>query len=816
MLAYFYMKKWFSDLTLKKKLLILHTLALIPWFFWLAYLAYQTWPQVKILGKEIQGARHLPYYVTLMNTLQRHRGLSYTYFLSKTPEEKARFRPAILELEKKFFKTISKIEEKLEEDQQVFKYLEEIKSSFSNLQIAKFQGTADENFWAHSRLILILFNIMEAEGHQYALFSDPDLYVRTLAEVALIELPKLTEILGRIRGLGSGYLARKNLSLSEKKNLLKLYVSAHSYAGMLQWTIKNIQIPEGTVLLLKTAYQQFEEFLSKSEELLNINFKTTSLTPESYFNIASLVIKSFNEVYRQIADDLIERFYNKKKKIIKNWVISVTATYIIFIFFCLSFYLSYQDVVSKLQIISKGAERIAKGDLSAKIELDSRDEIGQVVQVLNQSVERLKKNLEEIYFLHYFDRLTKLPNRDKLLEDITHVEAPALLLLDINNFKGLNSVYGEDCVGEVLKALSKHLRNIFPYQIYRVGPDEFAVLIDLKKENLSREDFFVLSQKGIDRLEAKPYFCGEDDKIYLSFFGAALCECVYPEKLLIFAYDALKEEERSRQKLVKVVSPGKRLKSDYQENMFWIRKIKEALREKRIEPFYQPIFNNQTEKIEKFEALVRIIEADGQVISPFKFLEVSKKAGIYPEITRVVIERTLDDFRDLPFEVSINLSFQDFKTPGVKEFLLSKVERASEESLSIEPQRMVFEILETEDIKDYELIANFLKDLKKRGCKIAIDDFGTGYSNLERLIELKVDYLKIDASLIKRLPSDENVRLLVEAILNFARRVGIKTIAEFVADETLFNLVKEMGIDYSQGYFIGPPEPIEVIKKKYL
>ncbi|OAQ19835.1 diguanylate cyclase/phosphodiesterase (GGDEF & EAL domains) with PAS/PAC sensor(s) [Thermosulfurimonas dismutans] len=175
-----------------------------------------------------------------------------------------------------------------------------------------------------------------------------------------------------------------------------------------------------------------------------------------------------------------------------------------------------------------------------------------------------------------------------------------------------------------------------------------------------------------------------------------------------------------------------------------------------------------------------------------------------------MIERALDDFRDLPFEVSINLSFQDFETPGVKEFLLSKVK------ILIEPQRMVFEILETEDIKNYEPIANFLKELKKRGCKIAIDDFGIGYSNLERLIELKVDYLKIDASLIKRLPSDENVRLLVEAILNFARRVGIKTVAEFVADETLFNLVKEMGIDYSQGYFIGPPEPIEVVRKKYL
>ena len=138
------------------------------------------------------------------------------------------------------------------------------------------------------------------------------------------------------------------------------------------------------------------------------------------------------------------------------------------------------------------------------------------------------------------------------------------------------------------------------------------------------------------------------------------------------------------------------------------------------------------------------------------------------------------------------------------------------ERLLVEPQRLVFEVVETEHIRNYEMVVDFLKQLKERGCRIAIDDFGTGYSNLERLIELRVDYLKIDASLIRRLPGDETVRLLVEAILQFARRVGIRTIAEFVSDERIFNLVRELGIDYSQGYFVGKPEPIEVIRNKYL
>ncbi len=790
----------------------MQTLALIPWFLGMGYLAYRSWPEIRILGKEITGAKHLPGYVTLMDVLQRHRGWSYLYL---TAPERKELRPRLEELERRFQDTFKEIEGALKEDQaSEIKELEAVKTQFLNLRISVFQGSPEENFWSHSRLILMLLGLMESEGHRHALFQDPDLYVRTLAEVALIELPKLIEILGRIRGLGSGYLAQEKKNPALQKTLFRLYATANGYGGALEWTVKNIRFPTETILLLKTAYQELSEFLTQSETLISLR-PESPLAPSTYFQIASGVIDTFLEVYSRLTQDLIQRLNQKKRSLIRDWFLSILLLSFMFIFFCSSFYLSYRDVMRKLRVISQGAERIAQGDLSARIELDSADEIGKVAQVLNQSVRALKQNLERIYFLHYYDRLTGLPNRDKLLEELLKAEAPALFLLDIHNFKDLNYVCGEDCGDQILKDLASKLRQIFPFQAYRVGPDEFAVLADLGKEGLSREAFLEMARKGLKKLEEAPFYWKKEE-IYLNFFSAAVSDCAYPEKLLVFAYDALKEGKKNCEKLSILVSPQEKRKPFYEERMLWIKKTRQALQEGRIIPYYQPIFHNTTGKIEKFEALVRMIEDDGTVIPPSKFLEISKKVGLYPEITKQVIQRALADFKDLPFKVSINLSFQDFESAEVKEFLLQHLQGAAKEKFLVEPQRMVFEVLETEQIRNYALVLDFLQELKRLGCQITVDDFGSGYSNLERLIELRIDYLKLDGSLIRRLPQEENVRVLVGAVVNFARQVGIKTIAEFVADEEIYRWVKKLEIDYSQGFYLGPPEPIEVVRKKYL
>ena len=122
-----------------------------------------------------------------------------------------------------------------------------------------------------------------------------------------------------------------------------------------------------------------------------------------------------------------------------------------------------------------------------------------------------------------------------------------------------------------------------------------------------------------------------------------------------------------------------------------------------------------------------------------------------------------------------------------------------------DPSRVCFEMLESEELSDYAMANEFIKRAKKYGCKISIDDFGSGYSNYYRILELDIDNIKIDGSIIKKLPTDENARVLVETIVSFARRQGYKIVAEFVSNEEILEYIKKFGISYAQGFLLGKP-----------
>ncbi len=157
-------------------------------------------------------------------------------------------------------------------------------------------------------------------------------------------------------------------------------------------------------------------------------------------------------------------------------------------------------------------------------------------------------------------------------------------------------------------------------------------------------------------------------------------------------------------------------------------------------------------------------------------------------------------FKDKDAEFSINLSINDILEPQISEYLIMMLKRYGIGS------KIVFEIVESEYIEKFEDVMAFITKVKKYDCKIAIDDFGTGYSNFEYLIKLKADYLKIDGSLIKNIDKDKNAYLVVSTIVDFSKKLGMKTVAEFVESEDIFKIVKELGVDYSQGYYFQQPQ----------
>jgi EAL domain-containing protein (putative c-di-GMP-specific phosphodiesterase class I) len=244
------------------------------------------------------------------------------------------------------------------------------------------------------------------------------------------------------------------------------------------------------------------------------------------------------------------------------------------------------------------------------------------------------------------------------------------------------------------------------------------------------------------------------------------------------------------------------VEKQYHSNIAMASTIRKALATGRILCHYQPIVNIFTGKIDKYETLVRMIDEEGTLIMPLQFLPIAKKTKLYPRITKEVIHQACHLFSNRSEEFSVNISMYDIHDSSTLQEIITTITQTGTAS------RIVFEILESDGIENYQEVAQFISKVKALGAKIAIDDFGTGYSNFEHILKLDVDYIKIDGSLIREITDNPRHRIIVETIVDFSKKIGAKTIAEFVSDEAIYTTIKEIGVDYSQGYYTGKPEPL--------
>jgi EAL domain-containing protein (putative c-di-GMP-specific phosphodiesterase class I) len=233
--------------------------------------------------------------------------------------------------------------------------------------------------------------------------------------------------------------------------------------------------------------------------------------------------------------------------------------------------------------------------------------------------------------------------------------------------------------------------------------------------------------------------------------------------------------------------------------------VKIALDNYNIISYFQPIINNKTQEIEKYESLVRLVDEEGKVFTPHEFLNISKKGVYYNKITDRVLENSFKMLRAITTKLSINLSTLDIEKEATREKIYQLLEEYKDDK-----KRLVFELLEDENIKDFDVIVAFIKNVKAQGVSIAIDDFGAGYSNFERLLKFEPDIVKIDGSIVKNIVHDEYCRNLVETIVTFAKKQNIQTVAEFVESKEIFEYLKDLGVDYSQGYYFGKPEELKI------
>ncbi|ACO03466.1 MAG TPA: GGDEF domain-containing protein [Persephonella sp.] len=408
-----------------------------------------------------------------------------------------------------------------------------------------------------------------------------------------------------------------------------------------------------------------------------------------------------------------------------------------------------------------------------------------------KELENLNRKLEKQLFT---DSLTSLPNRLKLIEDIKGSSDPKLAIFNINSFKEINDFYGQEIGDELLKKVGRKINSYVDkdrYTVYKLSGDEFAILSD---RDITMDQFSNTIQRIIENIHEEIFICGETEiHIYMTAGYAS-----GKERLISRADMALKYAKQHK-KSIQLYSKNLGIEKQYIHNITVMKKIKEALRKNMVTVHFQPVYNNRTGLVESYETLVRLKDTDGSEILPETFFDIAKKSPVYPEITAKIIETIFKKIKDIPHKFSLNLSVRDIENRELTERIF--------EFLKSYRNDIIFEILESESIRNYRTVSQFIKEVKKLGAQIAIDDFGSGYSNFEFILKLDVDYIKLDSSLIKDIDRNINSQIIVETIVGFAKRLGKKTVAEHVHSEEVFEVVKELDVDFSQGFYFGKPSP---------
>jgi len=394
----------------------------------------------------------------------------------------------------------------------------------------------------------------------------------------------------------------------------------------------------------------------------------------------------------------------------------------------------------------------------------------------------------------FYDTLTGLANKTKLENIILTGKKQNLLLLNLNNFSYINTAYGYKIGDKLLQFIANALHHLcVDNLVFRINADEFAILCDNGRD----------IKKTIEKLQS--YFYSEEiniDNVTLNIsfsYGAACAN----DNVLRNAALALKQAKENGKNTVHIYSEDDDSINNKAREKFIKSNniIHQALVEENIIPYFQGIHNNKNKTITKFESLARIQKGD-EIIVPYEFIEPARLAGLLPEITKMMIEKSFAKMQGNEYIFSINITEDDLS----KSYLINYLREKAKE-YNIKHNRVILEILEgvsSTGKKNHIKQLNALKDL---GFAIAIDDFGSEYSNFERVLDLDIDYLKIDARYIKNIDTDKKSYEITKAIVYFAQNAGIPCIAEFVHTQAVQNVVEELGIDYSQGFLFSEPSP---------
>lgn len=420
------------------------------------------------------------------------------------------------------------------------------------------------------------------------------------------------------------------------------------------------------------------------------------------------------------------------------------------------------------------------------------------------SERRYESLIERLTDMFVFDDATGLPNKDVLIHSIEKNHSYIFAIIEIVNYSDLVALFGyefSDIISQF--ASQKLLKNErhFHYKTYQLKYNEYGILIETEKVSTIAETTLCINSvmKSLD-LEALPW---ETDKIRLVYrVGATIIDPADSRSPLSKADAALKKGERGHSPITIFENDN----SEKENARDYVIKFTDLINNRENDSFravFQPIFNSDGTSVEWYEALLRIKRQDGTYSSIFPYLSVARSTGFYQYLTDFILKKTAEAICEYDVDISVNITINDIVRP---EFIVLVDEVY--EQIKDKKGRIIFEILESDELVELDNCLWFIDYISGYGFKIAIDDFGTGYSNYCSLVNLPIDIVKIDGALIKKIQIDENAKTLVEGIVHFCKKSKKKIVAEFVEDKQVFDSLHAMGIDFLQGYYLGVPASI--------
>jgi diguanylate cyclase (GGDEF)-like protein/PAS domain S-box-containing protein len=414
------------------------------------------------------------------------------------------------------------------------------------------------------------------------------------------------------------------------------------------------------------------------------------------------------------------------------------------------------------------------------------------------------------------DSLTQLPNRDWFLAHLERAASSAtarahqmtVILADLDRFKEINDTCGYAAGDQALVTVGRVFRSLVrkPDAVARLGGDEFGILLpETSVENgaiVARKLLQALSSEGIELAQ------GLTLRMTASFGVAGLPEQGQTAGELLGAADtALRDaKERGRNQFrLATLRPGEMTRMAG----LWRRReeIVEALKSGAFVPYFQPVLNLSSGRLEKNEALARWVSPTG-VRAPGEFFPAAEHFGLSAEVDFVILRAAMDRLQAVRKSgrswgaVAVNLSAQSLDEEGLPDRILALLEQTGNP-----PSDLILEITETAAVRSIDRARSFVETLRAHGVRFALDDFGVGYSAFSHLRALPLDYLKFDMSFIRNLVSSEFDRVFVTGMNEMAHGLGIQTIAEGVEKFDTLTLLAELGVDFAQGYLIGRPVP---------